>query len=274
MGAIEAYHNNTGSQHQARFDTLLKEGFRLISLSCYGDEDSPRYAAVWEKKAGPAWRGVHGLSAAQYQSTFNDLKGKGFLPVIITATGSGAGARFAGVFTKNNPPTLTRFGLRQTRDWGEPDDLLFDYWNGIAQKNDMTLVWLSSYGGTDLGERRYAAIWQKLTPKGFFDVSMGESVQTYQQAFDFWTHQNVDSNGVAHSPRTPLAVAVNTDGPLYSAVWLDGNPWGKWTAVHGLTSQGYQHKFDDLRASGYHPVRVQGGGGEGGDIRFAAIFAK
>jgi hypothetical protein len=35
------------------------------------------YAACWEHSSGPAWEARHGLTAADYQSIFNTLVGKG-----------------------------------------------------------------------------------------------------------------------------------------------------------------------------------------------------
>lgn len=274
MGAIEAYHNNTGAQHQDRFNTLSSLGFRMISLSCYGDEDEPLYAAIWEKKSGPAWVAVHGISPTAYQAKFNELHKQGFNPTIISATGDGSDARFAGVFEKNGKSTQTRYGLREVRDWGESDEVLFDHWNLRAKKNNLSLVWLSSYGGEDRGDRRYAAIWQDVTPDTSYESALGLTAAEYQKAFDFWTHKNTDSGGVVHDPMTPIVVSVNTDGPRYSGVWQGKNPWGAWASFHGLTSTGYQHKFNDMKAGGFHPVRVQGGGGTGDDIRFSAIFVK
>jgi hypothetical protein len=274
MGALEAYHNNTGSQHQDRFKTLSREGFRLISLSCYGDPDEPLYAAVWEQTSGPAWNAIHGVSPNEFQAKFNANAKEGFNPVIITATGDGNDARFAAVFEQNNKGTLTRYGLRETRDWGESDDVLFDHWNGSAKASGSVLIWLSAYGGTDRGDRRYAAIWQEQKPGTSFEVTLGATKKEYQQAFDFWTNKKTDSLGRVHEPHTPIIVVVNTDGPLYSAVWHEKNPWGQWHGFHGMSSAGYQNKFDDMKASGFYPVRVQGGGGEDDDIRFAALFAK
>ena len=38
---FEAYHGVTGAQHQANFDRLASQGFRMISLSVYGDPADP-----------------------------------------------------------------------------------------------------------------------------------------------------------------------------------------------------------------------------------------
>src|SRR6185437_7927843 len=60
------------------------QGYRLTSLSVYGDPGNPLYAAVWVQRSGPAWSAIHGVSAADYQA--------------FSATGSRASAIFAAVF--------------------------------------------------------------------------------------------------------------------------------------------------------------------------------
>ena len=59
----------------------------------------------------------------------------------------------------------------------------------------------------------------------------------------------------------------------HSASAFCDNQIGPWEARHGLTSRQYQHMFDELTATGFYPVQVQGGGSSA-DPRFAAIFAK
>jgi Bacterial tandem repeat domain 1 len=58
---FKAYHGVKGDQHQANFDNLFAQGFRMISLSVYGDPGDARYAAVWvQRRSGLGrrpWRG-------------------------------------------------------------------------------------------------------------------------------------------------------------------------------------------------------------------------
>jgi hypothetical protein len=54
------------------------------------------YAAVWVQRAGAAWQAFHGKSASDYQAFFDTWTAKGYYPVIITATGDGSNAIFAG----------------------------------------------------------------------------------------------------------------------------------------------------------------------------------
>jgi len=78
---FEAYHDVTGAQHQANFNNLSAQGYRMISLSVYGDPGNPLYAAVWVQRSGPAWEAVHGVDAAGYQAFFDAWTAKGYVPV-------------------------------------------------------------------------------------------------------------------------------------------------------------------------------------------------
>ena len=96
MDAFVAYHSVTASDHQVRFTDLSSKGYRLISLSVYGDPSNARYAAVWVQRSGPAWQGFHGGSASEYQNFFDTWKAKGYYPVLISATGEGGKCYFRG----------------------------------------------------------------------------------------------------------------------------------------------------------------------------------
>src|SRR4029077_7231825 len=109
---FEAYHGVTGAQHQSKFNSLSAQGFRIISLSVYGDPGDPRYAAVWIQRPGPAWVAVHGVDSAGYQSFFNNSTAKGYVPVLVSATGPSTNAIFAAVFEQGIPGGwLARHGM-------------------------------------------------------------------------------------------------------------------------------------------------------------------
>ena len=87
---FQAYHGATASQHQTNFDKWSAQGYRMISLSVYGDADNPRYAAVWVQRAGPAYAAVHGVDANGYQAFFTKWSKAGYHPVLVSATGESA----------------------------------------------------------------------------------------------------------------------------------------------------------------------------------------
>src|SRR5260370_40759714 len=100
---FQAYHGVTGAEHQAHFNTLSGQGYRIISLSVYADPGDARYAAVWVQRPGPAWVAVHGVNSADYQTFFNTHTAQGYVPVLVTATGASNNAIFAAVFEKGIP---------------------------------------------------------------------------------------------------------------------------------------------------------------------------
>ena len=53
---FQAYHGVTAAEHQAQFNQLSAEGYRMISLSVYGDPSDALYAAVWVQRACPTPR--------------------------------------------------------------------------------------------------------------------------------------------------------------------------------------------------------------------------
>jgi Bacterial tandem repeat domain 1 len=50
---FQAYHGVDAAQHQAKFNTLSAQGYRMISLSVYGDAGSPLYPPFGCSVAGP-----------------------------------------------------------------------------------------------------------------------------------------------------------------------------------------------------------------------------
>ena len=251
-----AYHGATGGSHQKQFDDLSKKGFRLISLSVYGERNAPRYAAVWVKRAGPAWQAVHGLNAASYQQTFNDLTRKGYVPVLLSATGPSSNPVFAGTFEKISVPAfLCRFGLTEGPE-SDPNTLAGV--NKWARQNNCSFRSGAVYG--DLRARTYAGVWLPNADKAKWVAHLMGTGASYQQWFDAYTQL----------PFRPAYVDSSEDH-FYLGSFRDDSV-GPWVACHGLTSDEYQAEFDKQAKAGRMPISVQGGG-SGSGTRYAAVFA-
>lgn len=82
-------HGLTSSQYQKAFDEQVAAGYRLVSVSGYSDTGIARYAAIWHKDEPREWQARHGLDAATYQRTFDDLAARGFRPVQVCGYGDG-----------------------------------------------------------------------------------------------------------------------------------------------------------------------------------------
>ena len=98
--AWEAHHGVTAAQYQQTFNTLVGQGYRLIQVSGYSVGGVVNYAAIWDKSTVPAWQARHGLTAAQYQQTFNDLVSQGYRLAQVSGYTLGTTDEFAAIWVK------------------------------------------------------------------------------------------------------------------------------------------------------------------------------
>ena len=110
--AWRARHGLTSAQYQQEFNTLTKQGYRLVHISGYSVGGQDRYAAIWEKRQGPAWLASHGLTSAQYQQEFNTRTKQGYRLARISGWRSGATAHYAAIWVKiKGPAWVARHGM-------------------------------------------------------------------------------------------------------------------------------------------------------------------
>lgn len=260
---FEAYHGVPAAQHQGNFNHLSAQGYRMISLSVYGDPSDARYAAVWVQRQGPAWVAVHGVDAAGYQSFFNNWTAKGFAPVLMSATGQVQNALFAAVFEQGVAGAwLARHGMTS----GLPSQAgTFQNLNAPAHDQKLVLRSCAIYGTA--ADRRYAAVWHANPSFVKWYVHPGDSAGDYQTTFNAETQLP----GYQLAGYRPAYVALSGD-QIYCSVFKD-DVVGPWVARHGMSSADYQAEFDAQNAKGFYPICVQGGG-SGSGTRYAAIFAQ
>lgn len=235
-----ARHNLSSSQYQTEFTNWTGKGYRLSVISGYSDGGQDRYAAIFEKTSGPVWTAKHGLTAAQYQTTFNELTKQGYRPSQVSGYPSGNQAKYACIFIKeNNAPAWTsKHGMTAAQYQAE-----FNKWT----KQGYRLSDISGYtvGGTDY----YAAIFEK-TSGPAWSAKHGMSSAQYQDEFNKMNSQGyrlykVSGYSAGNSARF-AAIWHKTSGPVSAA-------------RHALNgAQGYQDEFDRLYYQGYRPVWVNG----------------
>jgi len=260
---FEAYHDVTAAQHQANVDRLSAHGYRMISLSVYGDPAGARYAAVWVLRPGAAWVAVQGVDSAGYQSFVTTWTAKGYVPVLVSATGTSANAVFAAVLEQGiASPWVARHGLKSGP---ATTPGTFEYQNAAARAAKMMLRSVAIYGTA--GDRQYVAAWH-VNP-GFvkWHVHPSDTAADYQAAFDMETQLP----GVRLHSYRPALVAL-ADDQIHCSVFKDDDV-GPWVARHGLSAAAYQAEFEAQKAAGRYPISVQGGG-TGSATQFAAIFAE
>jgi CubicO group peptidase (beta-lactamase class C family) len=256
IGGWIARHGLTADQYQMAFnDYVGNHGMRLMDVSGYGTA-TPLYAALWVKTHPSAeWQARHGLTAAEYQTVFDQLTAAGYHPVFVNGCATGAGARFACKFRLGaTDPWVARHGLTAAQYQSAFDDYT---------TQGYVLTWVSGYfdGGQDL----YAAIWRKHASMPAWQTRHGLTSAEYQAFFDSMVAQGYK----------PVLACGYGDGAKdrYAAIFhkIDGAP--AWQARHGLTSDQYQATFDQLVAQGYR-LELVSGYCVGGQDRFAAIWTK
>jgi hypothetical protein len=240
-GSWVARHGLNGSQYQAVFDQYLAQGFRLRCVSGYSVGGVTRYAAIWDKAAGPAWAARHGLTAAQYQQAFNDLASQGFRLRMVNGYSVGSSPRFAALWDKSaGPAWAARHGLN-----GAQYQQAFDQFKAQG----MRLRWVSTYA--EGGQAMYAAVWDKSAgPPGIARHGLEEAAfRTAAQQYAAQGYDLVCGN------------AVTLGGKDYFAALWEQRPVAS-VMHHGMTGPTYQMKFDDLVAQGWRPTFVAGYAGE------------
>jgi hypothetical protein len=256
VGGWIARHGLTSQHYQEAFNNYAGvHGMQLTCVSGYGSAAS-HYAALWVKTASPpAWQARHGLTAAQYQTTFDQLTAQGYHPVLVNGYATTSGPHFACIFHQG--PTgawVARHGLTSAQY-----QAAFDQFTSQGYALD----WISGYfdGTHDL----YAAIWRKIPGVPAWSARHGLTSAEYQTVFNDLTHQG----------HKLVVVSGYSDGThdRYAALFrhIAGAP--AWQARHGLTSAQYQTAFDQLVGQGYRLELVNGYTVAGQD-HFAAIWTK
>ena len=256
VGAWIARHGLIAEQYQEAFnDYVGNQGMQLIDVSGYGTATT-LYAALWVKTASPPpWQARHGLTAADYQTTFDQLTAQGYNPVLVNGYATPAGPRFACIFQK-----------AATGAWAARHNLTAAQYQ--AAFNDFNtqgyaLDWVSGYydGTQDL----YAAIWRKIPGVPAWQARNGLTAADYQTFFNTVTAQGYK----------PVVVCGYTNGTQdrYTALFRQIANAPAWQARHGLTPAQYQTTFDQLVAQGYRLELVNGYSTANQD-HIAAIWTK
>lgn len=246
-----ARHGMTAAEYQAEFDQWVGQGYRLTDVSGYNVNGTVRYAALWEKKAGPEWVARHGMSSADYQSYYNTYVGQGYRLTLVDGYESGGQARYAAIWEKTTGPALVaRHGLTSAQYQAQ-----YDQW--VGQGYRLSLVEGYGVGGTDY----YAAIWEKTTGPALV-ARHGMTAATYQSNFDTFVGQGYR---LTHVSAYQLAGADR-----YAAIW-EKVSGGASVARHRLTARDYQHAVIDRQLQGYRLKDIDGYALSLAD-RYAAIW--
>lgn len=232
-------------------------GLFLLSVatpSVWADDGS-RYAAIWDKSAGPAFVARHELSAQAYQQEFDKWTGQGYCLTLVSGYSVGNSARYAAIFEqKSCPAFVARHGLTSQAYQNQFDTLVGQQGYRLKLVNGYSVA----------GQDYYAAIWEK-APGPAFVARHGMTSQTYQQEFDKWIGQGycltlVSGYSVGNQDR-------------YAAIF-EQRSCPAFVARHGLSSQAYQNEFNTLVSQQGYRLSLVNGYRVGGQDYYAAIWEK
>ena len=109
---MEARHNLTAEAFQQTFDTLTRQGFRLVHINGYTSGGPALYAAIFEKSPGVPWMARHGMTAAAYQAAFDQAGKDGYRLRLVSGFQVGGQPHYAAIWEKAaGPPRLARHGV-------------------------------------------------------------------------------------------------------------------------------------------------------------------
>ncbi|TQF14826.1 beta-lactamase family protein [Myxococcus llanfairpwllgwyngyllgogerychwyrndrobwllllantysiliogogogochensis] len=169
VAAWVARHDLTAAQYQTEFNTWTGQGYRLVHVSGYTSGGAERYAAVWEQTSGPAARAYHGLTAAQYQSTFNTNASQGYQVAKVSSYNVGGTDRYAAIFHASaGIPIAARHGLTSAGYQQAATDL--------KNQGYRPVVVAAHNNGS---QPEFALVWQNLT---FSAADLRHIDTTVQQA--------------------------------------------------------------------------------------------
>lgn len=247
---ISAYHGASSAAHQSQTQTLSAAGYRPIAITIYGTAASPRYAAVWVHRAGPAFLPFQDLTAAQYQ-TFVSNHANNYAPTIVTAMGSGSSVRFAGVLEQTGYNVWALHGLDATGLGDACDQARAANWR--IRSAD---VYNTS------GDPRYVVTFQPNPQQVGWGYYTASGVLDHQAKFD----------GLNEAYNRPILAAFNDDSSRFLVCWEDTTVGGG-PVHHNMTAESYGNLANQYWTNNnQYPVSVCASGSGSGE-RFSAIWA-
>ena len=242
-----ARHDMTSAEYQKIFSQLTKQGYRLREVDGYSVGASAKFAAIFDKKAGPAWVARHDMSSAKYQSEFTKHTRSGYRLAHVSGYAVAGKARYAALWEKKNGPAYIA-----------RHDMSSSTYQSEFNKHTKAGYRLTFVDAFQVGNKaRFAAIWEK-KGGGAWVARHNMTSSAYQSAFNSYLRQGYRL--------TRVSTYREGGKQKYAAIWEKRGGRG-WFGRHNMTSVAYQSAFDNAFYRGYALSSVSADAG-----RFAAIF--
>ncbi|KAF3480979.1 WD40 repeat protein [Arthroderma uncinatum] len=214
--------------------------------------------------AGDAWEARHGLTASRYQETFNNLTAAGYRLDYVTGYADLNGeARYNAIFDKPASPSKVAW----VANHGVTREKYSAAFKDLKDKGYRPLHVQGYNVGKDstLGkDRRYASIWEKNTPAVAWEERTDVSGEKFTELF----HQLVDKG---YRLRSISGYAIGAEQRFAGVFEKTAGP--TWKAYAGMSSDGYQTRFNEMKKDGLYPVQISPYTA-GGKVWYAGIWEK
>ncbi len=239
---VDAFQIGSDDEFNAGVEEVLSPPRQFAAFDLTkGGADVTRYAAIWEKAAGPAQAARHGMTHAQFQQVFNELVQQGYRLRRISGYEVGGHDMYAAVWEKSGGPAWQAY-YAMNRDQYQQK------FTELVQQG-YRLVYVDGYGvgGQDL----YAGIWEKSAGPDWV-AKHGLSRDQYQQAFTELSQQGFR---LQHVSGYAVDVVNGPSKEMYAAIWLKtGGPEAH--ARHAMTRDQFLQTMAQMTGNGLHLVEL------------------
>ena len=209
------------------------------------------YAAIWQQEGGAAWQARNGMTAADYQSTFNTLVAQGYRLTCVSGYESNGQALYAALWDQSSGAAWeAHHGMTAAQYQATFSQLV---------SQGYRLLFVSGYGVNN--QDFYAACWDK-SPGAAWEAHHAMNAATYQSTFNTLVSQG-------YRLRWVCGYVVN-NSDLYAAIW-DKSAGGAWQARNRMSASDYVTQAAAFAAQGYQLVCVNGYSFGGSDY-YAALW--
>ena len=180
-----ARHGLSSADYQKAFDEFFGQGYRLTWISIYAAGGQDRYAAIWEKSAGPPWVARHHQSEQAFRATSHDLAAQGYDLVCGGAAAVGGKDIYAGLWQKQATASIAHHGMT-----APTYQLKFEQLTGQGFQPRFVTGW----AGEDPVDVVLRFSMQKQTQSNWCWAATGASVAKFYNPASTWT-QCLIANG-------------------------------------------------------------------------------
>ncbi|MBT8472982.1 MAG: hypothetical protein KJN99_10300, partial [Marinicaulis sp.] len=246
-----SWHGQDGKSWGHYFNHMADSGYMMNWIDGYSVAGTPYFNTIW-RDATAGWLGYALLSAADYQTTFNNATGDGFALVHVDSVLSGGQPYYNAIFSKGaSMDFIASHGMNNAQFNAQFQDVTEDGYSTV----NASVVSVN-------GQLQYTSLYRKQTIGGWV-LLPGIAKSDYQSVYD---------ENKALGRRPYYVNAFKHSGVVYYSVVFSQTPSGSRKDRHGMSPGAYQTEFD---SAGDRIIRaISGVDGASANHEYIAIWRK